>query len=82
MWLKPLYSLSPNYRSISATNDRFCIPNLSICIRFNPLPSVLTDGKLHLQKGFSHIHHVEIENGDIPATNGLVHSTNDVIMGE
>lgn len=25
---------------------------------------------------------VEIENGDIPATNGLVHSTNDVIMGE
>lgn len=25
---------------------------------------------------------VEIEDGDIPATNGLVHSTNDVIMGE
>jgi len=25
---------------------------------------------------------VEIENGDIPATNGLVHSTKDVIMAE
>jgi len=25
---------------------------------------------------------VEIENGDIPVTNGLLHSTNDVIIGE
>jgi len=30
--------------TVNGMADRFCIPNRSVAISFNPLPSVLTDG--------------------------------------